>query len=177
MNRKQVIVNSFIVLLFLCMFTVTWFCFDTVYKSYTDGSLKIYYRTKVINGDIPDLYWNSARGTAPAIGGYKIVGLTAYIFDLSENDCSAIIVADELHYGDNVSFDHFDSESVEKARNSLSSNLKYTELLSKETVEYSKLRDSNLTKIESNFRKCLRVLVLIVFAGFILFAMIIDSLV
>ena len=154
MNKKQVLFNVFLCCLIVIALVTSLVCFNNVYDSNLYGTLKIYYRTQISDGNIDNLHWDYGRGKAPVVGGDKLNGYTAYIYNVSDEQCDVIIVSDRNIYGENVSVDHFNSDDVERAQHPSSEQVYTLNLWKREVFEYSKLSSSNLSRSEKLFRYC-----------------------
>ena len=159
--KRQLLFNVFLCASMIVLLVISLVCFTEVYSLYLNGSLKLYYRTQILNGNINNLHWDYGRGDAPAVGGDKLNGYTAYIYNLSDKQCDVIIVSERNLYGENISIEHFDSDDIEKAQISSKQQLSFVSLLSKEVSEYSKLSSSNLIKSEKLFRNCCYIFLLL----------------
>lgn len=158
MHKKQLIVNVLFFIAIIVLVVISFVCFSNVFTSHKNGTLKVYYRTIVIDGNISNLHWDYGRGDAPVVGGNKLCGKTAYIYNLSDNQCDVIIVSERNLYGESIGLNHFDADDIEKAQNNTIQHMSYIGLLSKEVFEYSKLSRTNLTKSEVQFRNCYKAL-------------------
>jgi hypothetical protein len=152
--KKQILINICLFVLIIAFAVVSLICFNNVYDSNLYGTLKIYYRTQISDGNIDNLHWDYGRGEAPVVGGDKLNGLTAYIYNVSDEQCDVIIVSDRNVYGENVSVDHFNSDDVIRAQHPSSEQVYTLNLWKREVFEYSKLSSSNLSRSEKLFRYC-----------------------
>lgn len=152
MTKKQCIFNIIFGSTILLSVVIMFVCFNDVYESYINGTIKVYYRSVIVDGNIDNLHWNYGRGDAPIIGGDMLNGHTAYLYNISDNQCDVIIVSEKSLYGENISIDHFDSDDVGKAQLTSKQRIDAISFLGKELFEYSELRSVNLTENEIHLR-------------------------
>lgn len=149
---KSRILHCFLVLICLGAI-VSLICFvvlfNWVYKSYINGDLIVYIKTRIISvdniGDIRDYF----AGEAPVIIDSNLEGRTSYIYGLKDGLCSVEIINDRYSYsGNNSAISCFDLDENDIDILAGTSSYNRMDFLMKEVREYDELPSGLLSERE-----------------------------